>query len=123
MFKNGDKVKKNSKYFVKEADRDKVYTVRSAPWMCCGTLVIKLEGVAGGYAVDGLDLVEKFPEPPKPKIQTWKDWQRETFPNADAIIEPCMFASREELGCDGNCRGCCLQPIPYKYITKLGIEQ
>ena len=58
MLKIGDKVKMNSNYRVSEEKREKVWTVRSAPWMVCGQLVVKLEGMAGAYAVDGLDLVE-----------------------------------------------------------------
>lgn len=57
--KPGDKVIMNNKYHVSESNRGKIWTVRSEPWNCCGTLVVKLEGKAGGYAVDGLDLVEE----------------------------------------------------------------
>lgn len=57
MFKPGDKVRMNDKYFVTQANK-KIWTVRTGPWMCCGTLVVALNGKAGGYAVDGLDLVE-----------------------------------------------------------------
>lgn len=31
----------------------------SEPWMCCGTLVVKLEGKSGGYAVDGLNIISE----------------------------------------------------------------
>lgn len=55
--KPGDKVVMNDNYLVSEANRGKVWTVRSEPWNCCGTMVVKLEGKSGGYAVDGLDLV------------------------------------------------------------------
>lgn len=58
MLKPGDKVVMNDHYHVSEENRGKIWTVRSDPWVCCGTLVVKLEGKAGGYAVDGLDLVE-----------------------------------------------------------------
>ena len=58
MLKPGDKVVMNDHYHVREENRGKVWTVRSEPWVCCGTLVVKLEGKAGGYAVDGLDKVE-----------------------------------------------------------------
>lgn len=58
MFKPGDKVRMNDKYFVTQANKKKIWTVRTGPWMCCGTLVVALEGKSGGYAVDGLDLVE-----------------------------------------------------------------
>lgn len=57
VLKIGDKVKMNSNYYVSEENREKVWTVASEPWECCGTMVVKLEGKAGGYAVDGLDLV------------------------------------------------------------------
>lgn len=56
--KAGDKVIMNNKYYVSEENKGKVWTVRSEPWLCCGTLVVALEGKAGGYAVDGLDIVE-----------------------------------------------------------------
>ena len=48
----------NDRYHVSEQNREKVWTVRSEPWDLCGTEVVLLEGKSGGYAVDGLDLVE-----------------------------------------------------------------
>lgn len=51
----GDKVVMNDKYYVSDANKGKVWTVASEPWVVGGTLVVKLEGKAGGYAVDGLD--------------------------------------------------------------------
>lgn len=57
-FKHGDKVKMNDCYHVSEANKSKVWTVISEPWMCCGSKVVLLEGKSGGYAIDGLDLVE-----------------------------------------------------------------
>lgn len=58
MIKVGSKVKMNGKYRVSEKNKDKVFTVASEPWNLCGTVVVKLEGVSGGYALDGLDEVE-----------------------------------------------------------------
>lgn len=58
MFKVGDKVKMNSKYYVSAENKAKVWTVQSEPWEVCGSLVVKLKGKSGGYAVDGLELVE-----------------------------------------------------------------
>lgn len=55
--KIGDKVTMNNNYFVSEKDKGKIWTVRSNPWYCCGTLVVKLEGWSGGYAIDGLNAV------------------------------------------------------------------
>lgn len=57
--KPGNKVVMNDRYHVSAENARRVWTVRSEPWMCCGTLVVALEGKAGGYAVDGLDLVEE----------------------------------------------------------------
>ena len=59
MLKPGDKVVMNSKYHVSEQNKGRVWTVRSEPWMCCGTLVVSLEGKSGGYAVDGLTLLQE----------------------------------------------------------------
>ena len=59
MLKPGDKVVMNNNYHVSEAHKGKVWTVRTEPWMCCGTLVVGLVGKSGGYAVDGLDFVKK----------------------------------------------------------------
>ena len=58
MIKPGDRVRMNGNYFVSEKDKEKIWTVKWGPWMCCGTAVVLLDGKAGGYAVDGLDLVE-----------------------------------------------------------------
>ena len=52
------KVKMNSKYHVPAESKDKIWVVRSEPWDLCGTDVVLLEGKVGGYAVDGLDIVE-----------------------------------------------------------------
>ena len=57
--KPGDKVVMNDNYHVSEAIKGKVWTVASEPWDCCGTMVVKLEGESGGYAVNGLTLVKE----------------------------------------------------------------
>lgn len=58
--KPGDKVVMNDKYRVLEKNKGVVWTVASEPWEVCGAMVVKLAGKAGGgYAVDGLDLVEE----------------------------------------------------------------
>lgn len=48
----------NNKYLVSEKDKSKIWTVRSNPWNCCGTIVVLLEGKSGGYAIDGLNIIE-----------------------------------------------------------------
>ncbi len=57
--KIGDRVVMNDKYFVSKENKGKIWTVRSNPWNCCGTTVVLLEGKSGGYAIDGLNVVEK----------------------------------------------------------------
>ena len=58
MPKIGDKVVMTDKYYVSEENKGKIFTVRSEPWEVCGTTVVLLEGIRGGYAVDGLREVE-----------------------------------------------------------------
>lgn len=57
IIKIGDKVVMNDHYYVINQNKEKIWTVCSEPWLCSGTLVVKLEGKSGGYAVDGLDVV------------------------------------------------------------------
>ena len=56
--KPGDRVVMNDHYRVLAQNKGKVWTVASEPWMVCGSWVVRLEGRSGGYAVDGLDLVD-----------------------------------------------------------------
>lgn len=58
MLKIGDRVVMNDKYHVSKKDKMRVWTVKSKPWMCCGSLIVLLDGELGGYAVDGLDLID-----------------------------------------------------------------
>lgn len=58
--KIGDKVVMDDRYYVDEANLRKVFTVRSEPFMVCGTEVVLLEGEAGGYATDGLTKIRDF---------------------------------------------------------------
>lgn len=57
--KVGDKVMMNNYYHVSESDKGRIFTVASEPWNCCGTMIVKLDGKSGGYAVDGLTIVEE----------------------------------------------------------------
>ena len=52
-------MKPGDKYYVSAENKSRIWTVASEPWMCCGTLVVKLEGKSGGYAVDGLDIISE----------------------------------------------------------------
>jgi len=57
--KIGNKVIMNDKYRVSKQNKGKVWIVCSEPWDCCGTTIVLLEGYRGGYAVDGLTVVEE----------------------------------------------------------------
>lgn len=59
MFKIGDRVVMNDRYHVADKNKGKVWTVASKPWTLCGTEVVKIEGYAGGYAVDGLSYADE----------------------------------------------------------------
>ena len=47
----------NDKYYVSDANKGKVYTVKTEPQEVCGTMSVWLEGWRGCYAVDGLTKV------------------------------------------------------------------
>lgn len=55
--KIGDKVIMNDKYAVLDKNKGRVFTVKSKPWDLCGTDCVLLEGFSGGYAADGLTVV------------------------------------------------------------------
>lgn len=56
--KIGDRVVMNDNYRVSEGNKGKVFVVCSEPWDLCGTECVLLEEYRGGYAVDGLTLVD-----------------------------------------------------------------
>ena len=56
--KIGDRVVMNDNYHVSNENKGKIWTVRSEPYLCSGTMVVLLEGKAGAYAVDGLDKID-----------------------------------------------------------------
>ena len=45
--------------FEAEIYGDRVWITRSEPWEVCGTMVVALEGKAGGFAVECLEVVEE----------------------------------------------------------------
>ena len=57
--KIGDKVIMNDKYRIADKNKDIIFTVRSEPFDICGTECVLLEGYRGGYAMDGLTVVEE----------------------------------------------------------------
>lgn len=55
--KIGDRVVMNDSYHVSSENKGRIFTVRSEPYLCSGTLVVLLEEKTGAYAVDGLDKI------------------------------------------------------------------
>lgn len=68
-----------------------------------------------------MDWAAKHPEP---LYQTWTEWQEENFPNKSKHIQPCMFASSEEMHCNevSDCYKCRERPIPAGIAVKLGAK-
>lgn len=93
--KIGDKVIMNDKYRVSAENKGKVWTVDSEPWECCGTTVVRLEGKAGGYAVDGLDLMPRYIN-----ANSFLEYEENRCKNFPPLIGTCSFDNatlREEL--------------------------
>ena len=44
---------------VRKEEQNKIWTVSNFPWELGGVFLVSLKGRRGGYAVDGLDLVER----------------------------------------------------------------
>lgn len=57
--KIGDKVIMNGKYRIADKNKGVIFTVRSEPFDICGTECVLLENYRGGYAMDGLTVVEE----------------------------------------------------------------
>lgn len=57
MLKKIDKVKMINCYEA-EKYKDKIWIVRSEPWIVCGSEVILLEGKSGGFETEFLEKVE-----------------------------------------------------------------
>lgn len=70
-------------------------------------------------------VIEQYAETcQKPEFPTWKEWQRNNFPEAVNPIMPCEFASYKSSDCEAfkACADCRNRPIPAKVAQVLGIE-
>lgn len=62
-------------------------------------------------------------EHPETVYPTWREWQRAVFPDVTSRIQPCMFLSKQKLGCaNSTCLVCASKPIPADIAEKLGIR-
>ena len=81
----------------------------------------------GGGTTETAEELEKYimqwaADHPEPVYPTWAEWQKKTFPDYHAPINPCILASCKALECDGDCRGCANKPIPADVAAKLGVK-
>mgnify|MGYP000103819224 CR=1 FL=1 len=107
--KIGDKVIMNDKYWVSAENKGKVWTVDSEPWECCGTTVVKLEGKAGGYAVDGLDLMPKYID-----SNSFLEYEEKRCKNSP-LIGTCSFDNATLRGELVNLPAADVEPIRHGY--------
>ena len=63
-------------------------------------------------------------ENPELRFPTWREWQREHFPDGAKMICPCEYISWTDAHCCTNedCSDCRNQPIPDDIAQKLGIK-
>lgn len=62
-------------------------------------------------------------EHPAPRYPTWREWQKNVFPDAGDDMYPCNFLSYTECKCKGSsCDECRDRSIPADIAAKLGIR-
>lgn len=62
-------------------------------------------------------------EHPAPRYPTWREWQKNVFPDAGDDMYPCSFLSYTECGCKrSSCDECRERQIPADIAEKLGIR-
>ena len=63
-------------------------------------------------------------ENPELRYPTWREWQRNHFPDAAITMRPCVYISYTDARCRDykDCGDCQSQPIPADVARKLGIK-
>lgn len=63
-------------------------------------------------------------EHPELRYPTWREWQKNNFPNADDPMYPCSFIGTKDANCkvQSACTQCSNQPISADIAKKLGIQ-
>lgn len=116
MLKPGDKVVMNDRYYLDEKNRGKVYTVASEPWNVCGKAVVNLEGKAGCYPVEWLDVMqeskapEKIQEKTPEQIRQMLEYLTEDCKESD-VCDDCAYSY--------ECTNERLIPVPEAVITDI----
>lgn len=69
-------------------------------------------------------IMEWGAENPELRYPTWREWQRDHFPDAAITMRPCVYISYTDARCRDykDCGDCQSQPIPADVARKLGIK-
>ena len=69
-------------------------------------------------------IMEWGAENPELRYPTWREWQRNHFPDAAITMRPCVYISYTDARCRDykDCGDCQSQPIPADVARKLGIK-
>lgn len=69
-------------------------------------------------------IMEWGAENPELRYPTWREWQRDHFPDASNTMRPCVYISYTDARCRDykDCGDCQSQPIPADIARKLGIQ-
>lgn len=97
---------------------------------CCVRCPINKNGcmvAADAEYVDYADAEQKImhwaAEHPEPVYPTWREWQKNVFPDAGDDVYPCNYLSYTECRCKGSsCDECRGRRIPADIAEKLGIK-
>lgn len=70
------------------------------------------------------DIMKWAAENPENRYPTWREWQKENFPDTDSPMYPCSFIGTANANCavQNSCAKCSNQPIPADIAQKLGIQ-
>lgn len=103
----------------KGCDKCPAGKLRSANGVCLVRRIAKVDNCE--EQIEGLRAWAA--EHPAPRYPTWREWQKNVFPDASANMHPCCFLSIKESDCKGSsCDECCERPIPADIAAKLGIK-
>lgn len=103
----------------KGCDKCPAGKLRSANGVCLVRRIARVDNCE--EQIEGLRAWAK--EHPAPRYPTWREWQKNVFPDAGDDMYPCNFLSYAECGCKWpSCIECRERPIPADIAAKLGIR-
>lgn len=103
----------------KGCDKCPAGKLRSANGVCLVRRIAKVDNCE--EQIEGLKAWAA--EHPTPRYPTWREWQKNVFPDAGGDMNPCSFLSIAESECKWpSCDECRDRPIPADIAAKLGIR-